>query len=318
MSPGRKRISVIDPIHPAFQRVGLILFRPFDIGKWFIIGFGAWLASLGEGGGGFGGHFGGPGGGFNDASGEPLSFRDVVQDALSWLGENAGWLIPVAIALAVVAATVWIVFLWLSSRGEFMFLHCVAHNVAEVALPWKAYSGLANSLWIFRAILFLISTPLFLGIVGAFLWVGVRAALAEQLAPGSIVLLSVLILFFILALIVLAIVNLFALDFVVPLMLRRSLSCLEAWKHLGSLLTGYPAAFLLYILFQIALNLVLGAVILGIVLATCCIAGCLISIPYLGTVLLLPVLVFFRSYSAYFLAQFGPDDDMFQASLPAS
>ena len=34
-------------------------------------------------------------------------------------------------------------------------------------------------------------------------------------------------------------------------------------------------------------------------------------VPYLGTVLLLPVLVFQRAYSLHFLAQFGPAYDVF-------
>jgi hypothetical protein len=41
------------------------------------------------------------------------------------------------------------------------------------------------------------------------------------------------------------------------------------------------------------------------------------AIPYLGTVLLLPVLVFKRSYSIYFLRQFGPEYDVFPPAPPA-
>jgi hypothetical protein len=48
-----------------------------------------------------------------------------------------------------------------------------------------------------------------------------------------------------------------------------------------------------------------------VVLVTCCCAGCLLLLPYLGTVLLLPVLVFKRAYPLYFLAQFGPEYDVF-------
>jgi hypothetical protein len=44
---------------------------------------------------------------------------------------------------------------------------------------------------------------------------------------------------------------------------------------------------------------------------TCCIAGCLMALPYVGTVALLPVLVFKRSYSIYYLAQFGPAYNVF-------
>ena len=32
-------ISVVDPISPAIERTRLVLFQPFDLGKWFILGF---------------------------------------------------------------------------------------------------------------------------------------------------------------------------------------------------------------------------------------------------------------------------------------
>jgi hypothetical protein len=42
-----------------------------------------------------------------------------------------------------------------------------------------------------------------------------------------------------------------------------------------------------------------------VVLLTCCVAGCFLAIPFVGTVLMLPVLVFDRAYSLIFLAQLG-------------
>jgi hypothetical protein len=54
-----------------------------------------------------------------------------------------------------------------------------------------------------------------------------------------------------------------------------------------------------------------------LVVLTCCIAACLLAIPYLGTVAMLPVLVFFRAYPIHFLAQFGDTYDVFQAARPA-
>ena len=50
MSPQETYISVIEPINPAVERVKDVLFRPFDFGRWFVIGFCAWLAYLAEGG----------------------------------------------------------------------------------------------------------------------------------------------------------------------------------------------------------------------------------------------------------------------------
>src|SRR5687767_10268602 len=60
--------SVTEPITQAYNRTVDILFKPFNITKWFVLGFAAWLAQLGEGGGG-GNNFnfpmpGGRGGGF--------------------------------------------------------------------------------------------------------------------------------------------------------------------------------------------------------------------------------------------------------------
>lgn len=58
----------------------------------------------------------------------------------------------------------------------------------------------------------------------------------------------------------------------------------------------------------------IGTLVGFAVLVTCCLAGCLMMLPYIGTVLLLPILVFKRAYSLYFLGQFGPQYDVFGAN----
>ena len=47
-----REISVVEPVSPALERVKQMLFKPFDLAKWITIGFCAWLAGLGESGGG--------------------------------------------------------------------------------------------------------------------------------------------------------------------------------------------------------------------------------------------------------------------------
>ena len=69
--------------------------------------------------------------------------------------------------------------------------------------------------------------------------------------------------------------------------------------------------FVLYVLFQIVLNLVIGIMILLAILVTCCVAGCLMALPFVGTVVLLPVLVFKRAYPLYYLAQHGAQYEVF-------
>jgi len=102
----------------------------------------------------------------------------------------------------------------------------------------------------------------------------------------------------------------------VPVMFLRRNRCLAAWKELGTLISGHVGIFILYFLFQIVLALAIGLIVLGVMIITCCIACCLMALPYLGTVLLLPVIMFKRCYSLYFLGQFGPNYDAFLPPPP--
>lgn len=67
--PGQPgEISLTGPVGRAWARMVDLLFRPFDLGLWFTLGFSAWLSQLGQGGGSFnmpGGNSGGGGGDVN-------------------------------------------------------------------------------------------------------------------------------------------------------------------------------------------------------------------------------------------------------------
>jgi len=114
---------------------------------------------------------------------------------------------------------------------------------------------------------------------------------------------------FIAVAIVSGVVNLFLNDFVVPIMYRRRIGVLAAWRSFrDELLAGHIGSFVLYVLFKILLGIAIALVTLLLICFTLCIA----AIPYLGShVLLLPLHVFERSYSLYFLEQFGPEWQFF-------
>ena len=114
-------------------------------------------------------------------------------------------------------------------------------------------------------------------------------------------------LIFVFVAVILAIVRKFTVDFVDPIQFLRDGNCLVAWWEFYGLLAANPGQFVLYILFQIVMAMAIGIIVVLAVLVTCCIAGCLMLLPFIGTVLLLPVLVFKRSYSLYYLAQHGYD-----------
>ncbi len=292
----KPHVSVIDPITTAIERVKLILFNPFEIEKWFIIGFCVWLANLTE---------------------VIANLCDVIANLCKGLAKSGEFvrhhlqvIIIIAVVILVIGFAIGIVLTWLSSRGRFMFLHCVAENKAEVKVPWRKYRRQGNSLFLFR--LALMFTGLFC--FGILIAGGIVLAilLGREGGPGPVILVvAALILLLIPLAIIFGVIGKFLKDFVVPIMYIQKATCMAGWSRFMSVLSANKCRFAMYILFQILIGMVIGTIVLAVVLATCCCAGCVLAIPYVGTVLMLPILVFKRSYSLYYLGQYGAEFDVF-------
>jgi hypothetical protein len=300
----QREISVTEAVEPAYERVKLILFKPFNLSKWFVIGFCAWLAGLGESGGS-------PGGGGNSTNFDNQQASHYYQQARDYVVANYAWIIPLAAALVVLLLAIFVLVVWLSSRGKFMFLHCVAGNVAEVEVPWSKYARQANSLFWFRIAVSLAGMVLWLPLL-VFIIIDISRMFRRGEADVVGVLLAVAsVLALMLASLVLVLIRKFTMDFVVPIQFLRGSGCTAAWREFLGLLSAHPGKFTIYILFQIVLGMAIAALIGAAILATLCIACCLMSLPYIGTVFLLPVIIFKRAYSLYYLAQYGPQFDVF-------
>jgi hypothetical protein len=195
-----------------------------------------------------------------------------------------------------------------------MFLHCVAENKAEVKVPWTKFRQHANSLFLFRIVL---------GLIG-FAAIGLPLLLAGGLiaimVAGNLPGVAAVLGFVIIGLIIFAIsialflVGKFTMDFIVPIMFLRTTSCTAGWREFLTILSVNKARFVLYILFQIVIAIAIGAIIsIGFCIGCClCCVSVLLLIPYIGTVILLPLLVFKRAYSLLYLQQFGPELDVFR------
>src|SRR5207237_6749371 len=101
-------------------------------------------------------------------------------------------------------------------------------------------------------------------------------------------------------------------NFMVPVMYRQRCRASKAFGVVARLVAAHPGEILLYCLFLIVLALATVIVACIATCATCCIA----AIPYIGTVILLPVFVLLRSFSLLFLRQFGPEYDVWTTSMP--
>jgi len=307
-------VSVVDPIGPAIERVRIVLFRPFSLERWIVIGFCAWLAHLAEGGGGGGG--GGGHGQYNVGRGE--DFRGAVDHAKDFVTANLYWLLPVAVIGLILMVGLWLLFTWLNSRGRFMFLYCVAQNKAEVKNPWSWFGEHADRLFAFRVVLGIIAFAvaiLFMAVIVVPIFV-IRTNLAFSIAAGVVGGLLLLV-----SMIAFAIIGKFTKDFVVPVMYLRTPSAVHGWRILLNVLAVNKGRFILYLLFQMVISLAIGSIVIAAACLTCGCACCLLILPFIGTVVLLPILVFQRSYSLFYLAQYGPEFNAFapvaQAAPPA-
>jgi hypothetical protein len=100
--------------------------------------------------------------------------------------------------------------------------------------------------------------------------------------------------------------------FMVPVMYRRRCRAGEAFRDVTLLIWHHFGAFFLLCLFGIVL--ILAVLMIGAIVtcATCCMA----ALPYVGTVILLPLFVCLRAFGLVFLRQFGPDYDVWATFMP--
>ncbi|MBN1479521.1 hypothetical protein EH223_16505 [candidate division KSB1 bacterium] len=298
-------IQFAEPLSRGFHRMKVALFKPFDVKKWFVVGFTAFLAGLLDGGGGGGGK------GDYGIKNNVDDFGDILEapyHALNWLQDNPEW----ALLIFFIAGLIFlfIVFLtWVSSRGKFMFVDNVVHDRALVAQPWREYTREGNSLFIWRLFYGLLCFAIIIG----FLFQTWRSAYDLYyddyhfpwlffVKMGILLLLLVLFLSYI---------ELLLNEFVVAVMYKHRLGVMQAWSRLLTIHWTYLPQFILFGLFWLLLSIAAFILVIIAALLTCCLGLILLIIPYINAVVLLPLSFTFRSFSLEFLAQFGDEYNVF-------
>ncbi len=294
-------ISVTDPIAPAWARTRRALFEPFEPRTWFTLGFCAFLARLGDG---SRSSIRLPGNALRQTGSPDLPALGA------WASEHVLLLVLVGCCVLVVSLTLGLLFLWLSSRGKYMFLDCVVRGVAEVQAPWRRFRSLGNSFTVLRFLLGVAGLFAVLASAGLGLVISLpslRSRTFEPSAFAGIVVGGGLAMLVVLALVVaLFLLN----EFALPLSYRRGIPVAQALQALRrELLPGNGGAIARYFLMKLVLGL--GAAVLMVFGA--CITCCLAALPYLSSVAFLPIFVFFQNYTLGFLAQFGAEWDLLTA-----
>ncbi len=294
-------LSVTNPIGAALDRTKRILFKPFDIGKWFVLGFCAFLAYLGQGAGGGVPPGGGGGGGPSSA------------EAVEWIKANLGAVIAVGLIVLILMLVIGLLILWVQSRGKFMFLDGVVHNRGAVVAPWKAFRLHGNSLFLFSfaiSIGMLVIVMLIVAFGVMLAWPDIQSS---EFGSASVLAIVIGLPLLLGAGIVYGIIAVLLEDFVVPTMYLRNARVMPAWRIVrAEVLAGHLGTIILYFLMKIVLAI---AIVVIAIMATC-LTCCLAAIPYLGTVILLPLYVFTRCYPVCFLEQLGPSWKFFPPDPP--
>ncbi|UCG28248.1 MAG: hypothetical protein JSV24_02490 [Bacteroidales bacterium] len=299
-------ITYFDSLSRGWDRMKNGLFKPFDLGKWFVVGFTAFLAGLLDG----------PGGGGN-LSGNKWDDFPKVHDiaefpsvAWNWLMQHPLWTSLIFFGTLFLIAVI-IVFTWLSSRGKFMFLDNVVHNKAEVTKPWHQYKREGDSLFLWRLVYGFIVFVAIVAITVFFVGLILNMVQGNISGPQKVYTIMGMVFLFLLFFIVISYINLFLDHFVVPIMYKHSLSAMQGWGRFLPLMSQHFGYFLLYglIVFFLIIVVIFCVILFG--LMTCCIGFLLLVIPYIGSVVILPVSYTFRAYSLEFLGQFGPEFEIF-------
>lgn len=296
-------ISYSEPLSKAWLRMKTMLFRPFNIGVWFVLGFSAFLASLAESAGSSGGKTTK----WINGDSNVDFYKDVLEDLSSstWDFIETGLGLGIAMVLGIGVIVIGLLILWVSSRGQFMFLDNLVHRRTEITRPWSEFAAQGNSLFVWQIFFALITmaTVVLCVLLGVGIFVPLMSAYAGWVISVPLFIVAGTIAFILI--VTTLYIDFFLFSFIVPIMHRERIGAMAAWSRFLPLFREHPGSFILCGLFYTLLTMVgYLAFMLGGLL-TCCIGLILMAIPYLGSVITLPLSVTLRYYTLDFLSQFG-------------
>src|SRR5262249_43063348 len=318
------RLSATESISPAFERVKMMLFRPFRFMTWLKLGFIGWLAGAGTS---MNFNFNAPSLPGQDGGGAAGNVGEVLG---TFLHEHLLLIVWVVALLIVVG----LLLVYLSCRFRFILFDSVLRADAQIGRGWRLYELQAQR-YLGFLILFMVVLWVSLALlVGLPLWHAYKTG--EFVSPNPFptllrfflpLLLVVLLLVF-----VSAIVASLANDFIVPLLALDELTLGDAWSALKRLVSAEPGAFAGYLgmklLFALGSGILVG-VVLVLAFVVLLIPGALIAVAgyamakalgpgvglvlaaiaiFVGVALLIalfllataPIAVFFTAYAVYF------------------
>lgn len=278
------------------------LFHPFELNRWVCLGFTAWLARVGEGGGRFDSNF---------SSKERTEFTSFAQGI--W-AEHAQLILAILVPVLLLLIALAFLLLWVRCRGRFVFLENAVAKKYEVVAPWQRARGTGRSLFRWTLGYLVVALIALIPALVPLIWVGYQHRLGISASLPLALGISLPLLLLWIAGVIL--VELFLGDFVVPMMARHQASTGAAWRRVGHLLRHHLGVVVGYVALRAALNAAVIALVFVGGCLTCCCLFMVLMVPVVWAVVALPWLLLLRLYSLEFLRQFGPEYDLWAISEP--
>jgi len=210
-----------------------------------------------------------------------------------------------------------VLFIWLQSRFEFIFLDNILQNHTKITEPWDTFSVEGQTLFKWRIIfitgymlVLLMEFALLATVVFAMCMDSIKSGVLSSTGMAGIVIGVALLLILILPTMVLCSLVVFVIKhFIIPLMYDKAIGVGQAWRIVKPVLLGHRMDFFIYLLVRIAIAMGAGVITIMVFYGTCMLC-CTSCIPFLGAyvlaVIMLPVHVFSRIMAVEFARQFEP------------
>ncbi len=281
--------SIGEGFSAAWRKMKETLFRPFNWSTWLVLSLGFWLAQLGEGGARVDLPF---------KPGTGAEITDALTNSLQSAADATGTTVMMFLLIAgsvffLFVLVIGLILLWVRSRARFITLDMMIRGVSadSFGARWNTFARQGNSFFLAQILLFVFLFLLGIAFV-ALTGIGAAMALRENSSASDICLLIgagiVFGLFAFLAWIYLQLYQ----DYGAVLMYRSGCSGHEAIRALNRKLFSKPGVFIRYLLgfFIIVMLAAFGVGLFSCL--TCCIGAIILAIPFVGTMVLLPVFVF--------------------------
>lgn len=327
------RTSRIPPsaaIGAAMVHTKKVLFQPFNALKWLKFGIVAFLINIFGQGTWLG--FTPPIPGFMiEENGQP----PPVALWANWCKEHIGLIIGIAVAFSIIITIIWTILIYFSSRFSFVYMDGVINNDMRIKEYYKANRATGWSYFMWR-----------LGFIGVALPVILIALtplafsiflMAQQKWVIGLILLFIGFIVFSGTILLLNIIDMFTIDFALPIMSLLKIGSLRAWGVLWTLIKNDKKTFIFYILLRwvlgiaaalllamtvswliyfilaiprfiiIFITLLAGKILLIWLLMVMVILVMMLITGIVWNIIISPIAVFFRSYSLIVLEGFGDE-----------